>query len=321
MSKHEVSKPYFPGFTRKSVTFTIDDGNLDMDEKFISIVAPYGIKGTFNLCGNRINDNNRERALNLYRGFEISNHCSWHPFCFPEERRQDIVDAPFDETTADTTKIYPFPSYAEGIYTIHTPTGWRRGAFVDDYLRFAEESRVILENVFGKERVKGFVWPFGKQSSVACYEGLVAQGYPHIRITGASLDKTAYAFPDDYSNWTYNANCQTLRSQVPVYESFPDDGELKFFCFGVHSVDYERAGNWEDVELFCQTFGNRPDGYYTAGVDALFHYSECAKQLIVTDDIVENPTDTDIYIKVDGEKFIVRAYTKLELDTKKLIFM
>ena len=54
VSKHEVSKPYFPGFTRKSVTFSIDDGNLVLDKKFISIVAPYGIKGTFNLCGNNI---------------------------------------------------------------------------------------------------------------------------------------------------------------------------------------------------------------------------------------------------------------------------
>ena len=41
---------FFPGWVRKSVSFTIDDGNIPMDEKFLSIVRPAGILGTFNLC-------------------------------------------------------------------------------------------------------------------------------------------------------------------------------------------------------------------------------------------------------------------------------
>ena len=48
-SKPEISF-YFPGFTRKSLTFTIDDGNITNDTKFLSIVRPAGILGTFNLC-------------------------------------------------------------------------------------------------------------------------------------------------------------------------------------------------------------------------------------------------------------------------------
>ena len=40
---------FFPGWVRKSVTFTIDDGNIKMDKKFLDIVKPAGILGTFNL--------------------------------------------------------------------------------------------------------------------------------------------------------------------------------------------------------------------------------------------------------------------------------
>ena len=319
MSKHEISKPYFPGFTRKSVTFTIDDGNLDMDEKFISIVAPHGIKGTFNLCGNRINKENCERVRKLYRGFEIANHCSWHPFCFAVDRMADIIDEPFDEATADPTKVYPYDKYAKGIYTVYTPKGWRKGAFVEDYLRFAREGQEALEAVFGEGNVKGFVWPFGKQTAEGCYEGLVAMGFPHIRMTGNVLDGTGYAIPADFSNWSYNANSQSLREQVPKYAAYPDDGELKFFSMGVHSIDYERGNNFCDVELFARTFGNKPEQYYTAGVDEIFHYSVCAKQLVITDDTIENPTDTDIYIVIDGERIVLRAGTTLDLDTKKII--
>ena len=42
-------KKYFPGFTQKAITFSIDDGNLKHDKTFIDIVKPAGIKGTFNL--------------------------------------------------------------------------------------------------------------------------------------------------------------------------------------------------------------------------------------------------------------------------------
>ena len=41
---------YYPGWTRKSITFTIDDGNLKLDRKFLDVVKPAGLKGTFNLC-------------------------------------------------------------------------------------------------------------------------------------------------------------------------------------------------------------------------------------------------------------------------------
>ena len=32
-----IDKNYFPGWVRKSFTFTIDDGNIDLDRKFINI--------------------------------------------------------------------------------------------------------------------------------------------------------------------------------------------------------------------------------------------------------------------------------------------
>ncbi|MBR2611688.1 MAG: polysaccharide deacetylase family protein [Clostridia bacterium] len=319
MSKHEVSKPYFPGFTRKSVTFTIDDGNLEMDRKFISIVAPYGIKGTFNLCGNRIIEGNREEILELYRGFEIANHCAWHPFCFGEEVAERITDEPFSEATADPDKVYHNPRVPH-LYYVHTAKGWRKGTFAKEYLLFAKEGQEQLEEVFGEGNVHGFVWPFGKQKSVECYEGLVAMGFPHMRITGNVLDTTGYAIPADFLNWSYNANNKAIRAQVPIYEAYPDDGELKFFSIGVHSIDFERDNNFCDLEYFARTFGNKPELYYTAGVDEIFRYSVAAKSLIVTDAYVENPSDMDIYIKVDGEKFIVRAHTKLDLETKILVF-
>ena len=40
---------YYPGFTRKAITFSIDDGDIPNDVKFLEIVRPAGILGTFNI--------------------------------------------------------------------------------------------------------------------------------------------------------------------------------------------------------------------------------------------------------------------------------
>lgn len=42
--------PAYPGFTRRALTFTIDDANIACDKKFIDHVKKGGIRGTFNLC-------------------------------------------------------------------------------------------------------------------------------------------------------------------------------------------------------------------------------------------------------------------------------
>ena len=65
MNKIDVN--FYPGWTRKSVTFTIDDGNIPMDRKFISIVSPGGIKGTFNLNSNKMNDMTPEEYREFYK--------------------------------------------------------------------------------------------------------------------------------------------------------------------------------------------------------------------------------------------------------------
>ena len=318
MSIHEISKPYFPGFTRKSVSFSIDDGNFDLDKKFISIVAPYGIKGTFNLCSNTINEKNREQVRELYRGFEISNHCAHHPYCLEESMRELVSPDQFDRETADESKIYHHPT-VENLYMLHKPKGWRTAAFLEDYVEFAKLGQRQLEEVFGEGNIKGFAWPFGLQEVPGIFERIRALGFLHIRIGGKTLDSTGYAIPSDLMYWNFTATGLTIKEQIPIYESYPDDGELKFFVIGAHSSDFVLYDNFCDLEYFSHTFGNKPDRYYTAGVEEIFHYSTCAKQLVITDEYIENPTDTDIYIKIDGEKIVLRAGTKTDLETKKII--
>ena len=317
MPKHEVSKPYFPGYTRKSVTFTIDDGVIETDRKFISVIAPYGIRGTFNLCSDRYHGMDTAPIVEMYRGYEIANHCKYHPYLLPLEKEADIVDQPFDRESADETKLYPHE--VDGLYFMHLPKGWRLAARYETYLRLAREGREELEAIFGEGTVKGYAWPYCRQYSDALYEELIGDGYSNIRGSGLTYETTGYAIPENYMEWRFTVTNKALVSQVPVYEAFADDGELKFFCIGVHSKDYEQDNGFDDLAYFARTFGNQPDKYYTAGVGAILHYASCAKALVIGEDSIENPTDTDIYLTVDGKKAVAYAKCTISLDTLEVI--
>ena len=89
------------------------------------------------------------------------------------------------------------------------------------------------------------------------------------------------------------------------YDAYPDDGELKFFAFGVHSIDFERDGKWDDLQTFANEYGNRPNDFWYATVGEIFDYSAAVKKLKITDDGIYNPTDITIYVKVDGEGKVV----------------
>ena len=85
-----------------------------------------------------------------------------------------------------------------------------------------------------------------------------------------------------------------------MYEAYPDDGELKFFSFGVHSVDYETNGCWEDLRLFAERMGNRPETYYYASVGEIFDYAEAVQSVFVSDKEIKNPSKQTVYLSVDG---------------------
>ena len=98
------------------------------------------------------------------------------------------------------------------------------------------------------------------------------------------------------------------------FEALADDGELKFFCFGVHSIDYDKEGKWGDLLEFAKTYGARPEDYFYATIAEIYDYSEATKRVEIADTEVKNPTDVDLYIKIDGERRVLRAGRKIALN-------
>ncbi len=305
---HIIDKNFFPGWVRKSITFTIDDGHLKLDSKFLGYVKPAGLRGTFNLCANREID---DVFPALYDGYEIGNHCKLHPHALNDERRKLVKEGAFDPATADPQYIYH--DVKPGYYKKAMPYGWTVLVDDDAYIDLAREAEENLVSIFGRERVNGFIYPYGGQHNPVLHQRLIGMGFQSIRVTGLVDDKTGFALPADRMAWSYNANDSNLTECSKKYEAYPDDGQLKFFCFGVHSHDFENHGTWDVLDEFCRRMGNRPEDFWYACVGEIFDYEDAVGQLAVSDSEIVNPTDTDLYVKVDGRRIVVRRRSSVLL--------
>lgn len=303
-----IDQAFYPGWVRKAISFTIDDGNIAMDEKFLSYVKPAGIKGTFNLCAPWHLSPEEYRAM--YAGYDVANHCNYHPFPFTAERNAEIKAELFDPAVADRNCYYP--TKTEGLYRNFT-WEWKYIASDERYLALAKECTQELNGIFGDGKVKDFVWPYGEQPNAAVMQGLIDMGFRSIRKTGDVRDQTGFSLPKDRMHWSYNAHHKTLLEIADLYEAYPDNGELNLFCFGVHSIDFECDKNWCDLEAFCKRFGNRSDQYWYAGMSDIFDYEDAVKALEITDHALINHSGVDLYVKIDGEKVVLSAHTSYSI--------
>ncbi|MBQ2793080.1 MAG: polysaccharide deacetylase family protein [Clostridia bacterium] len=303
--------PAYPGFTRRALTFTIDDANLKYDKIFIDIVRPYGIRGTFNLCADRMD---REDGFyrEFYNGFGIANHTNNHPYAIADNDRSEFVNEPAGNQPVDTDLFYLSPR-GEGYYMKHTQRGWREWADDERYMDCVTSCQSRLERIFGRETVNGFVWPYCEQNNAKIKAFIKSLGFGSVRKTGDLLDTTDFALPDDRMAWSYNAHNTNLMEVMEKYDSAPDNGSLRFFAFGVHSWDFERDGDWEKLAAFAKKYGNRPTDYWYATVDEIFAYADAVKELKLTDKTLENPTELTLYVELDGVKTVIPPKTLLPI--------
>lgn len=306
----KVDLNYYPGWKRKLISFTIDDGNLKLDRKFLSLVRPAGILGSFNLCSDRINESNIDEYRELYRGYEITNHAKYHPLAVPDGWNLKFKDEPFDKDNADTEFAYP-AGRTNHFYIYKTK--WLIATDDENYLKCVRDGKKELEDIFGIE-IKDFVWPYGRQKNEYLYNTLKEE-YRSIR--GSVINN--FELPSDRSNWGYYATYQNLLERAASFDALEDDGKIKAFVFGVHSHDFENASRWDALIDFCKKYGNRPEDFYYTTVGNMFDIEDAINSAVITDDGIENPSDIPLYATVDGVRVTLAPLSvyKFELDLSK----
>ncbi len=304
---HIVDVNFFPGFVRKTVSFTLDDGLYEYDKKVVDILKPYGFTGTFN-----INNPQTVTDPTIYDGFEVANHHILHAVAEKDSyAAREKVDSVLP-SDADTSKVYLKSQTINGekvtgLYYVYIGGSWHPMASNETYTKYLEWTDTELEKIFGSGSVVGFAYPHGNQYNDAVIEYLKSIGYLYGRRTGNLKNTTGFALPEDRFTWTYNASHADLLDVMADFDAYEDDGELKMFSFGVHAKDFETNSKWGTLETFALVYGNRPEDFWYATNREIFEYEDAIKALSISEEKIVNDSDIDVYIKIDGVGVVIEA--------------
>ncbi|MBQ4638899.1 MAG: polysaccharide deacetylase family protein [Clostridia bacterium] len=261
----------FPGFRRKALTLSYDDG-VEQDIRLIEIMNKHGLKGTFNLNsglyakegtvypqGQVHRRMSRSQVTQVYKdcGQEVAMHAYEHA---------DLVGIPIDNVPYQIMK-----------------------------------DKEQLEAQFGRI-IRGFAYPYGTVNN---------QVANLLRDMGVAYARTVHSTHDFHlpSDWlqlpaTCHHNDKKLMELAHRFvENAPYGRPWMFYLWG-HSYEFEGDNNWHVIEEFAEYMGGRDDIWYATNIE-IRDYVEAFKKLILSADgrRIFNPTSTTLYLCHWGREY------------------
>lgn len=286
----KVSKTY-ENFTSKAAVFAYDDGVTD-DIQLIKLFDKYGVKGTFNLVGSRLENNYKSIAEEMntdvysavkevYKNHEIQNHTYEHKPSFLME----------GETSKD--------SYGNVL----------TGCSLADAAADVTRNKSFLEEKLGVS-TRGIAWP---------------NGYPQVRTDYDELEKLVkenghdyarykesgkFTLPDNWMQWQPTCHHPDAPHYTKEFVSMPNGGDLKLYYVWGHAYEFTNAGS-DDSKNFTMIENTLSDLYYNnvcfASCNELYDYIHAIDKIEVTDTQVKNNSAQTVYVHVNGVNASIKA--------------
>lgn len=213
----------YPQGKRKAFNITYDDGVMQ-DIRFVELLNRYGLKGTFNLNSQLMEEEfswthpngmdvkrlGVDAGKGLYDGHEIASHTLTHPY------------------------MHDLPEF--------------------EVLRQLGEDKQRLESLFGRE-VKGFAVPFDYYSDLIARTAELC-GFEYARMSEFSL---SYAPCADWYHWKTGVY-HIMPELIPFVEGFlKTEQELAVCQIVGHSYDLDAENLWDTMEHICAVFAAQED--------------------------------------------------------------
>lgn len=268
----------FPGFRKKTVTLSYDDGVIQ-DKRIIRLLDANGMKATFNInsgfllqpsCGK--NDRPKfslEEALEVYgnSSHEVAVHSLTHPFL---------------------TQLPPARAAWEIL-----------------------EDRRNLEQYFHRI-IRGCAYPMGK------YNDDVISVLKNCGIVYARTTESTHGFdlPLDWLRLqpTCHHDDTELKDLCRKFLELDYPYGSKMFYLWGHGYEFDENGNWDVLEQFCETMGGREEIWYATNIE-IHDYLDAASRLHVSADgkTLFNPTSSVLFLESHGRNSIIRQGEMLYL--------
>lgn len=254
----------YPGGKDRAFNITYDDG-VTQDLRFVELLNRYGLKGTFNL--------NSEL---MRSGF------SWiHPNGM-EVKRLDVDTVRWlyrGHEIASHTRTHPY------MHDLHGEA--LRSQLLDD--------KLALEAMLGVE-VAGFAVPFDYYSPeiAACARDC---GFEYARMSEFSH---AYRPCRDWYFWK-TGFYHIEPGLTEFVEGFLNTQEEMAVCQIVgHSYDLDAENLWGTMERILVRISDDERIWSCTNLE-LVRYLKAMDQVVITEDMLHNPTETDLWFRICAE--------------------
>jgi len=266
----------FPGFRRKAVTLSYDDG-VRQDKRLVDIMKRYGIKGTFNINGGGIAKEitsptsgklTKEEILETYipSGMEVACHGYKHL----------------------SLGVVPMPHGAADI--------------LDD--------RRALESLLGRI-VNGMAYANGTYNADVI-SMLSTLGIIYSRTVKSTENFELYLNPLEWHPTCHHNNPRLMelaRAFVTEEGIRPNyRRHTKLFYLWGHAYEFDNNDNWAVIEEFCEYIGGREEIWYATNKEIVEYITAYDRlEFTLAGDRVYNPSALDVYIRIKDKDIIVHA--------------
>lgn len=269
----------FPNGREKALTLSYDDG-VNTDIRFIELMKKYNVKCTFNINSGLFGPE-AEPDKDI--------------FALSEKKAREVYD---DELIEVATHGYTHP------YFDRQPTAQCMLEILKD--------RQSLEKLFGRI-IRGHAYPYGKYNDEVV-EILKSAGIAYARTTTATHD---FTIPSDWLRLhptCHHADTELFSLTDRFIEGEIGNGDGWLFYLWGHTFEFERDENWYIIEEFFEKIAGREDIWYATNIE-VYEYVEAYKKLIYSADadMADNPTNTDIWVKINDEKKYIGAGATVKL--------
>lgn len=231
----------FPGYKRKAITFSFDDGVIQ-DRRLIKLFDKYNLKCTFNLnslslgypgtvshdgftaCHDKVAI---EEVKSLYQGHEVAVHTSHHP---------------------DLTKLS-----------------------IEEIRKEIEYDRIFLEELVNYP-IYGMAYPFGTTNEQVIS---VIREYTPIKYSRGVWSNYSFKRQSNLLNFRPTAHClewDKLYKLADEFFALETDEDLIFYIWG-HAYEFDFQDTWEKWEEFLKYISNKKDVYYGTNIEVLIKYA------------------------------------------------
>lgn len=254
----------YPYGKRKAFNITYDDGILQ-DVRFVDLLNQYGLKGTFNLNSQLMEQEfewvhpngmvvkrlSLEAVRHLYDGHEIASHTLTHPYMSDKTEEQLL---------------------------------WEIG-----------EDKRRLEKFFGRE-VAGFGVPFHFYNEIIA-DCVKKCGFEYGRMSEESRGYRPWEEP-----YYWRCGIFHLAPELDDYVDgfFQSSEELALCQIVGHSYDLDAENLWGKMEGILRRVSEDQDVISMTHLE-IVRYLQAMKLAQIRDDQIYNPSSVPLWFRVDGE--------------------